>query len=447
MVLLEKTELIGGGGKRMKPVNEWKPLVLGVCGSPRARFKDTQQAIKIIQETESYQDLYSTIYELASKKKISNSEALMWMALFGAAKEGAGIDIFLLKEVLGNSGGSSDILNEHVQETVAKAQAMVLASPVYFGDCSSWMSFFLDAVSLSGKVVGTVSVGAKRNGGQETNNIFTLMTALSRGGVVVGNGPPTSQYGGTGWAGDVGAILDDNFGLATSLGTGKRVFEVARQLQIEGGSDARILIVSQPREKSDDPFIEEMKKAFSDVNEVEPRFLNLNDYAIGPCRACSMCPVERNGEDAYGCIIEDDMRNVDKEITGCDALGFVVDDTPENSSFWANFKRFTERTRHIRRDHFRLSDVPVFFFCKKDLARDNLLDVKTVTYMLRQNALLFGPLITSTYQNGRLVYRNVPIPEACRAMTRAGQTRKRAVEKNGANNYSYRAVGYQGESL
>jgi multimeric flavodoxin WrbA len=431
----------------MRSATVGKPRVLGVCASPRARFKDTERAIGIISETESYQDLYSTIYELASKKRISNSEALMWMALFGAAREGADVDILLLKEVLADAGGGSDILNEDVRKTVAKADAMVLASPVYFGDCSSWMSRFLAAVSISGKVVGTVSVGAKRNGGQETNNIFTLMTALSRGGVVVGNGPPTSQYGGTGWAGDVGAILDDNFGLATSLGTGKRVAEVARQLQVECGSDARILIVSKPSANGDDPLIEEMRDAFSDVNGMEARFLNLNDHEIGPCRACSMCPVEKKEGDAYGCIIDDDMRKVDREIIGCDALGFVVDDTPENTPFWTGFKRFAERTRHLRRDHFQLADIPVFFFCKKDLTRDNLLDVKTVTYMLRQNAILFGPLITNTYQQGKLVYRNVPIPEACREMAKEGQSRKRAVEKNGMNNYSYRAVGYQGESL
>ena len=277
----------------MRSVTAGKPRVLGVCASPRARFKDTEQATKIIKETESYQDLYATIYEFASQKKISNSEALMWMALFGAAREGADVDILLLKQVLADAKGGSHVLNEDVRKTVAKADAMVLASPVYFGDCSSWMSLFLDAVSLSGKVVGVVSVGAKRNGGQETNNIFTLMTALSRGGVVVGNGPPTSQYGGTGWAGDVGAILDDNFGLATSLGTGKRVAEVARQLQVECGSNAKILIISQPAGRGGDSLIEEMRGAFSDVNGAEARILNLDDYVIGPCRACSMCPVEK----------------------------------------------------------------------------------------------------------------------------------------------------------
>ena len=262
-----------------------QPCVLGVCGSPRARFKDTGRAIELIKQTESYQDLYAGIYELASNKKISNSEALMWMALFGAAREGADVDILLLKDVLRKSSGRPGTLAREAREKVDKADGLVLASPVYFGDCSSWMTFFLNEVSLKGKVAGVVSVGAKRNGGQETNNIFTLMTAFSHGAAIVGNGPPTSQYGGTGWAGDVGAILDDNFGLATSLGTGKRVVEVTRQITVRRDTPATVLLISYCMGNSPDPLCNEIEEAFAGLSGVTFRSLNLNAVSYTHLRA------------------------------------------------------------------------------------------------------------------------------------------------------------------
>ncbi len=217
-------------------------FVLGVCGSPRTRFNDIKTAVRIISGARDYQDLYSIIYDLGSQKRISNTEALVWMALFGAVREGATIDVVLLNEIYRKGRNEQD--DQKLKEKLTVAQGIVLGTPVYFGDCSSYVDLFLSNHCLQNKAFGVVSAGAKRNGGQETTNMYTLMEALSQGAMIVGNGPPTSQYGGTGWAGDVGAILDDNFGLDTSLGTGKRVTEVIKQSRMQRVKPAQITLVT-----------------------------------------------------------------------------------------------------------------------------------------------------------------------------------------------------------
>ncbi|MDY7036478.1 MAG: NAD(P)H-dependent oxidoreductase, partial [Thermodesulfobacteriota bacterium] len=314
-----------------------KNVVLGVCGSPRARFQDTKAAIGLIKNIENYQDLYATIYDLASHKKISNSEALMWMALFGAAKEGADVDIVLLGEIYCKRNTQPFKTKGVLEDKVQRAEGIVLATPVYFGDCSSLTNLFLENHFLKDKVIGVVSVGAKRNGGQETANIFTLMEAMSLGSIIVGNGPPTSQYGGTGWAGDVGAILDDNFGLDTSLGTGKRVMEVIKRTQMKQASVAQITVITNST-ANDDSMIEGIKSEFLKLNQVKTSFINLSEYDISSCNACSICPKPREQNIKYGCIIEDDMKKIDDEILRSDGLAFVIDETPQNKSFWSTFK-------------------------------------------------------------------------------------------------------------
>ena len=419
-----------------------KNRILGVCGSPRARFNDTAEAIKLIKVMPSYQDFYATIYDLASRKQLSNSEALMWMALFGAAKEGAEVDMVLLNDFYNKKGAPLLKGMEVLENKVHASQGIVIASPVYFGDCTSSVSLFLEDYSLQDKVVGMVSVGAKRNGGQETTNIYTLMDALSKGAIIVGNGPPTSQYGGTGWAGDVGAILDDNFGLDSSLGTGKRVMEVVKQAQLEQTGPAELCVIASPVSKTD-AIINEIEEEFAKSKVVRTSLLRISEYDISPCLACSICPKPNENNEEYGCIIEDDMKDLDKKILNSDGLAFVIDDTPRNKDFWRYFKVFIERTRHLRRDHFALADLPVIFFWKKDIKKNRLSWIKTATYLLRQNTFICGPLFTRSYLDGKEIYQNLSIPEACRKFASHLCRRRHAVEQARTKKYVYSPIGYK----
>jgi multimeric flavodoxin WrbA len=366
----------------------------------------------------------------------------MWMALFGAVKEGAEIDMVLLNEFYYNKGASPSKEMEVLGNSVRESQGIVIASPVYFGDCTNSVSLFLEDYSLEGKVVGIVSVGAKRNGGQETTNIYTLMDALSKGAIIVGNGPPTSQYGGTGWAGDVGAILDDNFGLDSSLGTGKRVMEVVKQGQLRQTGPAKLTVIANPVSEND-ALINEITEEFAKSKLVGTSLIRIDEYNISPCQACSICPKPNGNIGEYGCIIEDDMKALDSKILSSDGLAFVIDDTPENKSFWRYFKVFIERTRHLRRDHFALADLPVIFFWKKDIKKNRLSWIKTATYMLRQNTFMCGPLFTRSYLDGKEVYQNISVSDVCQNFVFHLCRRRHAVEQSKTKKYVYSPIGYK----
>jgi multimeric flavodoxin WrbA len=417
--------------------------VLGVCGSPRARYKDKAEAIKIITKTKDYQELYGLIYDLGSQKRISNSEALMWMALFGAAMEGAHIDFVLLKELFEDPHKDNPEGLRALTKKVEECDGIVLSSPVYFGDCSSYVDLFFTSQHLQDKVVGVSSVGAKRNGGQETTNIYALMEVILSGGIVVGNGPPVSQYGGTGWAGDVGAILDDNYGLDTSLGTGKRVVEICAQSRLAQAYPATVTLISVRSSDRLQRMVEEIQKAFLDIRQLQVRLLWIDQHKISPCLACSRCPREPLGSGGYGCIIEDDMMELDQRLLESDLLAFVFDETPGRKVFWPHFKVFTERTRHLRRNHFALSDRHIGFFQVGDLHRESLAAIKTASYALRQNAVISGPPFTRLYTNEGGVIENTSLSQLCLKMANRAWRRKFAVTKNQVNNYTYHPVGYE----
>ena len=126
---------------------------------------------------------------------------------------------------------------EELYTKIAEADGVILSTPVYFGDRSSVANKFLQVTArknlLQNKIFGVASVGAKRNGGQETCNIYSMIETLNQGALVVGNGPPTSQYGGTAVGGDQGHVLEDESGIDTAFGVGMKVAHVSEMYSKE----------------------------------------------------------------------------------------------------------------------------------------------------------------------------------------------------------------------
>lgn len=215
---------------------------------------------------------------------------------------------------------------------------VILSTPVYFGSCSSGIQDFIRECDLTDKAVGCLSVGAKRNGGQETAILHALWLALQKGAVVTGNGPPTSQYGGTAWGGNMGAVVSDNFGIETSIGTARQVVELARILKREPIKRSKVIISIPP--------------------------IGLN---IKPCLACPVCP---NGDLTadYTCIIDDGMKKVRESIKNADAICADSADPV-----------MMERTRFIRRNHFEWSGK---FGIAKGL---DYFRIRMMAFFLRQN--------------------------------------------------------------
>jgi multimeric flavodoxin WrbA len=415
--------------------------ILGICGSPRVRFSDVKKAIDIIRSVTSYQELYTKVYDFALHKQISNTEALAWLALFGAQQNGADIDLIHLKKEYTTKRKRA---SNRFREKVSTTDGLLLATPVYFGDYSSTIASFFRDIPTDGKVVGVVSAGAKRNGGQETTNIFSLFEALSMGAHVVGNGPPTSQYGGTGWAGDVGAILDDNFGLSTSMGTGSRVTEIVRQTRADEKRPAEIALLTSHR-AGEEELAETLAQRLESVEDLKIRRIHLADYEIQPCKGCSICPSKKTDRRDYGCVISDGMPAVTQQILGLDGIVLVVNNREDS---WKTLRLFFERTRFLRRDHFRLSDVPVFVVEKIELhAKGTIpsMPMRIVTFFLRHNTYINGPIARFYFQNEKCIFQTEGLESLSRRIATHAYRHNGARAAGLLNDYTYVPLGYGAE--
>ncbi|MCB2185183.1 MAG: flavodoxin family protein [Deltaproteobacteria bacterium] len=115
---------------------------------------------------------------------------------------------------------------------------IITATPIYFGSLTSQAKAFWDRAvmfrrhgfKLRNKVGGAIGVGGFRNGGQELAIQTLHAIMLVQDMVIVSDGMPTSHFGGTCVSGAAGSLDDDDFGLGTCRGLGRRVAEVAAKL-------------------------------------------------------------------------------------------------------------------------------------------------------------------------------------------------------------------------
>jgi multimeric flavodoxin WrbA len=119
-----------------------------------------------------------------------------------------------------------------------KVHAVIIGTPVYFGNMSSLCKAFLERCivlyqpdyALHNKVAGVVAVGGSRNGGQEATIQSVQMSLFCQEMILVGNGRPSSRLGGTVWSGAEGGVLKDEYGMMTTKALGRRVAEVALRM-------------------------------------------------------------------------------------------------------------------------------------------------------------------------------------------------------------------------
>lgn len=112
--------------------------------------------------------------------------------------------------------------------------AIVIATPVYFGNMSSHCKAFLErciafrknGFQLSKKVGAVIAVGGNRNGGQELAIRAVQTCLISQDMIVVGEAQPASHSGAAVWnSGE--DFLADEINLATLASVGKQVAQVA----------------------------------------------------------------------------------------------------------------------------------------------------------------------------------------------------------------------------
>jgi multimeric flavodoxin WrbA len=183
---------------------------------------------------------------VGSPHRHGNTTQLMEFALKAAEEVGAQTElVHLLDYKFSPCVGHSvckgaclidDDMSKRITPKVVEADGIILGTPVYFGTMAAQLKAFIDRTrvirhnnfQLANKAFGAIAVAGRRNGGQETTLLEMILAFMRHGVVIVNNGPGTSQFGGTVWAGPQGEAKEDFFGIETVQGVGRRVAEVAK---------------------------------------------------------------------------------------------------------------------------------------------------------------------------------------------------------------------------
>lgn len=431
-----------------------KPMVTGVVSTLRSCLKNSLLD-NLVDSFGSYDDLLEFIYKRGGDHRISNSEALLLAALYGAKESGSDTQILGLNTHF-DLIHSEPVYPEVLQTFFEQSRGLVLSSPVYFGDRSSLVADLIKfyqnrnrdhMLPLDGKAVGSISVGAKRNGGQETTNIYGLYDCLNLGACVVGNGPPTSQYGGTGWGGGLGAIIDDNFGLNTSKGTGHRVALLSKVLSFQTDTMPIKILFVVTRADTHGRFIEGIK-SLPFTSDVAIDILDLSPLKIKRCLACPICP-NGNLDQAYTCVIPplskkekgDDMATIHERLLSAD--GIVIAHYSGADAGPDRFQVFMERTRFIRRHDFELADRA---FCAYTVTDDltNIYPLRFMTSFLRHNLFIVGPFYTRLQDANRdIAAENISESDFAKRFENAAKKSKIGIRSQISDVKSvYEPIGY-----
>lgn len=452
--------------------------VLGIIGSIRSNHKNIHKLKTAILEAATQEELNQKIAE--TDTIFSNSDIAVAHSLLASKIYGADIDLVCVTDIFEHKKldiyydllsyeSIDDIdeidslsVDEHKFHDLLKktelADGIILSTPVYFGDRSSIANKFLQLTqqykSLKGKAFGVVSTGAKRNGGQETANIYTLQEAMAQEAVVVGNGPKTSQYGGTVWAGDVGKATEDALGLETCYGVGRQVAQLSDIIKNGSNSIASKLKVTflLTMDTSEKKYEEIINDYIRNVNndDIEFTLYNLINDTIYRCIACNVCPSPKmvakvgHEEFPYHCVIQtkkDNMKQVQSLLVNSDCIVFVGVNTKDPLIY--RYQAFMERTRFIRHDDFELTNIPAVGMLINELGATNnqIFNVKVLTSFIRHNTFFLKP-IELVIHNNQKIFENdfnqlIPILKKIKS----GRSQIASIE------VSYKATGYSDKTL
>lgn len=205
------------GSTTAKAANKKSVRILGISCSPR-QGKTTATSVKVA---------------LDAAKEVDSRIEVELIDLGG-------------KDIAGWSGGAKPgearEVTDDFQSVLPSLKApnlggIIIGSPSYFRSMSALCKAFLERLAvlrspkllLADKVVGVLSVGAYRNGGQELV-IEQIQAAMLCHEVVLVGGKPRAHQGATLWNAYNDDITKDEFGMATARQLGFRVAEAALNL-------------------------------------------------------------------------------------------------------------------------------------------------------------------------------------------------------------------------
>lgn len=396
------------------------------------------------REGKPFSEIYDNLRRNKGDRGLSNSEVALASALWSALDLGVDIDHISLSEYFLSSG---NVRNEDkLKQKMISADALIVSGPVYFGDRGSLAQSLLEMIGrdarlqeqLKRKLYAGIAVGAKRNGGQETTLIYQMLDFVNKGFWSVGNDSgETAQYGGTCHAGDVGTMHRDAYGLATSMGTGRRVASLIRELgkrRIVGPVKVLFLVL-QDRTGEAQRRLERMLERCQ--HPIEATVINIAAKRVMPCIACDICPTHIDVDEVYRCVA-----GLHRELLHHDAIVPVVLSAKDSQSLSSNYQTFIERTRYIRRSDYAFSNQLVAPLVFEEIGAGQNYALRIMTSMVRHNTVICKPMV-GFVADGKILneedlqadFADFLVSAGCLAAVRLGGAFEREVRK-------YNPVGY-----
>lgn len=219
--------------------------ILGICGSPIKGGNTEAFLRESLKAAETIDGVETRLIALAGKE-IKDCRHCNWC---------------IRKQEVGQPCAQQDDMDEIYPELL-RADALLLATPVYIGRLSGYMACFTDRLrvfawgnvyrgKLTSKVGGALAVSWGRNYGIETALLSLLSAFFMMGLIPVG--PPHgygSPFGACGLASEHGTgkfnpedrlgVLRDEYGIKGAQALGRRVAEITRILKAGEGALNRL---------------------------------------------------------------------------------------------------------------------------------------------------------------------------------------------------------------
>lgn len=359
------------------------PSIIGI-GTGNRNLGDPRRLKELILSAATPQELREMLQKQVVNYPLSNSEIGLAFCLQAASKSFNSLDLFNLNQII-LTDDKENVQEKKLQllmEKLDKAQAICISSPVHFGSTSSLAYRFFSLLSspsskplpLQMKICTSCTTSARRNGGTTTANLMNLYYMLQLGGIIIGNGPPVGQLGGTCGARHPGDVLTDNHGLQTCVNTGLNIGRIIRLINCPAPPGIHISICilsinnSHPKNT-----INKISRAAGKIPNLSINHIDLGKVKFSRDKGCRRCP---NPQAKNGlCIIEDGLIKVHQELISADIIVFCLDENNGNK-YGTNFdtleilQRFFERTRCLRRSDFQLAEKIgiIFDFSSKTTA-------------------------------------------------------------------------------
>lgn len=405
------------------------------------------------KEGKPFLEIYKNLKSKRGDKGLSNSEVALAAGLWAAHQKGVDIDHLSLAEFFDAAGNTKNIAE--LKEKLARADGILISGPVYFGDRGSLAHELVELIRkdpelaelLKGKLYGGIAVGAKRNGGQETTLVYQMLDFISMGFLAVGNdSETTSQYGGTGHAGDVGTMHKDTYGLNTSMGTGRRMAKLLTKARHQRELSGPVNILFAVLQDSQGFAVEQIKKlAATCGDEVSLAILDIANKKIIRCIACDICPVDIDVDEVYRCIInsnKDDFEGLHEDLLGHDAIIPVTVSLQDRASVVSNYQTFIERTRYLRRGDYVFSDWLTAPLCFEEIGVHENYSIRMMTSMIRHHTVMAKPMIGHIFQGNILNWDQLVLDFRKFTAETRKLTAARLAEVDEKETTQYNPVGY-----